>query len=116
VLKDDVARLSSPPPLEGVLRLLPPYDPMLQLRDRETLIAEEHHRRLWRSMHNPGVVLADGHVVASWKARKSGRTLAVTVEPLESPLRTAQRDAIVEEATHIAPLRECTSADVTFAG
>jgi hypothetical protein len=115
VLGADVSRLSSPPSLEGVVRLLPPHDPLLMLRDRETLVPAVQHGRIWRSMHSPGIVLADGAPVATWKARKSGGKLSVTVEALASPVGPRLRDAIAEEAAHVAPLRECASAELAFA-
>src|SRR5690606_35435643 len=39
LLAEDMARLTDPPAPEGV-RLLPPYDPYLQLRDRGTLFPD----------------------------------------------------------------------------
>jgi hypothetical protein len=111
VLTSDLDRLADPPQLAGV-RLIPPYDPLLMARDRENLVARQHDGRLWRSSHNPGVVLASGRLIAAWTARKQGRRLNITIEPLDGPIDRATRDAIEEEAMLIAALREC--ADVTL--
>jgi Winged helix DNA-binding domain len=49
----DLDRWESPPEPVGV-RLLPPYDPLLEGRDRSTLIADrELQKRVWRSLANP---------------------------------------------------------------
>jgi hypothetical protein len=105
-LTSDLDRLADPPQLAGV-RLIPPYDPLLMARDRENLVARQHHGRLWRSTHNPGVVLANGRLIAAWTARKHGRRLNITIEPLDGAIDRATRDAIEEEAMLIGALREC---------
>lgn len=56
------------PPGPAGVRLLPPYDSYLDQRDRETLLPDKAlHRRVWRILGNPGVVLADGHIVRLWR-------------------------------------------------
>ena len=112
---DDLDRFDSPPTPAGV-RLLPPYDAYLDQRDRATLIPDKDHRRqIWKAIGNPGVVLADGEVVGPWRPRKSGKRLVLTVEPIV-PLTKRVRAEIEAEASRLAPLRSCTSAEVTFAG
>jgi hypothetical protein len=115
VLTGDLDRLSDPPQLNGV-RLVPPYDPLLMARDRESLVAKQYHPRLWRSTHNPGVVLASGRVVAAWSARKTGHRLAVTVERLGPPLDRQTRDSIAAEAALVGRLRGCAGIDLEVAG
>lgn len=56
VLAEDARRLDSPPEPEGV-RLLPPHNPLMMLRDRDTLVPEPFHKPVRRAQHNPGVVL-----------------------------------------------------------
>jgi hypothetical protein len=112
--RDDLAALHSPPSAEGV-RLLPPHDPSLNMRDRETLLPDwTLHRRLWRSVGNPGVVLAGGKIAGTWRPRKQGKRLVVTVEPLEA-LSQQVRAEIAAEAELMAPFRGCTSVEVAFA-
>jgi Winged helix DNA-binding domain len=111
----DTARLAVPPAAAGV-RLLPPSDPCLALRDRETLLADRAlQRRVWRAIGSPGVVLVDGRVAGIWRPRKRGRRLAVTVEPFVR-LPRPTRDAIHAEAERATPYRGATTAEVTFAG
>jgi hypothetical protein len=111
---DDVARLESPPTAASV-RLLPPYDAYLDQRDRATLVpVRELHRRVWRILGNPGVVLADGQLVGLWRPQKKGKRLILTVEAFTA-LSRGTRTEIEAEAALLAPLRGCTSAEVAFA-
>jgi Winged helix DNA-binding domain len=89
---DDLARLSDAPPARGV-RLLPPYDPLTELADRELLVADVGHRRkVWQAAANPGIVWVDGEIAGVWRARSRGDRLTLTVEPF-APLSAAQRKA-----------------------
>jgi hypothetical protein len=110
---DDVARLENPPKSTGV-RLLPGYDGYLDQRDRATLLPDkELHRRVWKTLGNPGVVLAAGEVVGTWRPQKKGKRLTVTVEAF-APLPRKARAEIEAEAALVAPHRGCSSADVAF--
>ena len=111
---EDLDRFVSPPMPSGV-RLLPPYDAYLDQRDRATLVPDESlHRRVWKILGNPGVVLADGHLVGLWRPQKKGRRLVVTVETL-APVSRTVRAEVEGEAALIAPYRGCASAAVAFA-
>jgi Winged helix DNA-binding domain len=115
LLAADSARLAAPPVAGGV-RLLPPADPYLALRDRDTLLPDRTlHRRVWWPVGSPGVVLLDGRVAGTWRPRKQGRRLTLTVEPFER-LAPPARDAIQAEAERAAPHRGATTAEVLFAG
>ena len=59
------------------------------------------------------VVLAEGRPVATWRSRRAGKALAVTVEPL-GRLPAATQAAIQAEADRIAPLRGCQAAQLTI--
>jgi len=112
LLAEDLDAVRSPPPPHG-LRLLPPRDPYLQTRDRETIVAKKFHREVWKLVGDPGAVLADGRIVGIWRPRKSGRKLSMTVTAFES--LTARRRALIStEAEHVARLRGATSVDVRF--
>lgn len=114
LLERDHAALLSPPKPAGV-RLLPPQDQYLQLRDRTTLLRDKAvHRRLWRTSGNPGAVLADGELVAMWRPEKTGRRLSLSIE-LCAPVTAAVRDEMVAEAENLAVFKGCTLANVTFA-
>ena len=97
------------------MRLLPPYDSYLDQRDRATLLPDKAlHPRVWRPIGNPGVVLVDGQIVGLWRPRKKGKRLVVAVETV-TPVSREARAEIEAEATLLAPYRDCTSAEVTFA-
>lgn len=81
-LTDDLAALEDPPPADSV-RLLGPGDPLLDGRDRGTVIPDhDGHGEVWKAVASPGVVLARGKVVGTWRAKAKGKALAVTVTPL----------------------------------
>jgi hypothetical protein len=93
----DLDELLSATRPDGV-RLLPPYDPVTELAHRELLVPEAARRRdIWRAAANPGVLLAGGEVVATWRQRRTSDRLAVIVRPfhaLEASIRrAAQLDA-----------------------
>jgi Winged helix DNA-binding domain len=113
VLAADAGALVDPPQAGGV-RLLPPQDPFLQQRDRTTLLPDKTlHPRVWRPVRPPGVVLAAGQPVATWRSRRAGTRLAVTVEPLVGlPAPTAA--AIQAEADKVALIRDCQAAQLTI--
>lgn len=98
VLSEDLDALTGAGPPGGgrVVRLVGPYDPYLQLRDRQLLVDDEARRKdLWRVLGRPGAIVADGEVVGTWRPRASGRRLTVRVEPW---VRLSARDlALVEE-------------------
>jgi hypothetical protein len=113
LLKRDLPRIVSPPDPEGA-RFLPPHDPYLLLRDKETLIPDKTlHRRLWRAAGNPGIVLLEGKPAATWRPRKKGKRLSLTVELFEHP-PPGVRKAIEAEAATLAPYRGCTAVGLEF--
>ncbi len=111
---EDRDALSSSPPPWGV-RLLPPRDPYTQLRDRETILDPRHHRQVWRTIGEPGAVLADGRVVGSWRPQAKGRRLTLTVSAFE-PLAQQRRAEIREEAERLAALRGASTVEVVCDG
>jgi Winged helix DNA-binding domain len=113
LLAEDLEALTSgTPPHE--LRLLPPYEPYLQQRDRTTAVPDTGlHQRIWRHTGNPGVVLHNGEVAALWRQRKKGRELRLTIEPV-TPLSTQDRRTIETEAEPLAEFRGCAITEVGY--
>jgi winged helix DNA-binding protein len=114
ILAADEQRLAKAPSGSGV-RLLPPFDPYLDQRDRATLFPDPELRARARSgIGAPGAVLVDGALAGLWRPAKKGKRLVVTVEPVTKAARTAA-DAIAAEAEIVAPHRGCSKAEVAWA-
>jgi hypothetical protein len=112
ILTEDLDALRSPPSPRGV-RLLPPRDPYTQQRDRDTIVDKKYHRDVWKTIGEPGTVLADGKIVGIWRPRKSGRKLTISVTAFGS-LSGRHRTLLHEEAEQVAPLRGASSVTVEY--
>lgn len=65
-----------------LVRLLGPYDLLLQARDRDLLVPDRtRHKALWPVIGRPGAVLVGTDLVGVWRPRASGRSLKILVEP-----------------------------------
>jgi hypothetical protein len=114
LLAEDAGRLDALPAAGGT-RLLGPYDLFLQARDRGLLVPDAARATaLWPVLGRPGAVLVDGEVAGTWRPRKAGSSLTVTVEPWRSPT-AALRAAVTAEAERLAAFRRATLEEVTFA-
>jgi hypothetical protein len=110
LLAEDVDRLDDPAP--DATLLLAPFDLYLQARDRPLLVPDpERARDLWRTLGRPGGVLSGGEIVGTWRARKAGKAVTVSVE-LWQP---ADRTAIEEQAERLGAFRglKLTGVDVS---
>lgn len=112
ILTQDLDALRSAPAPKGV-RLLPPRDPYTQVRDRETIIDRKYHQQVWKTVGEPGTVLADGEITGIWRPRKSGRQLTITVKTFDS-LPARDKTSLQDEAEQVAPLRGASSVAVEF--
>jgi hypothetical protein len=89
----------------GLVRLLPPADPLLQPRDRSVLAPDRAAQKaLWPILGSPGAVLAGGALAGIWRARAGGRTLTVTITPWRK-LSKADRTALEAEAELVGAVR-----------
>ena len=101
------------PPEPPRVRLLPPGDPYLQARDRKLIVPDAKAQKvLWRILGNPGAVLADGEIVAAWRAKAVGkRRLEFQLEPFgELPPDIGQE--LAGEAALIATARGIAEATI----
>lgn len=112
ILTQDLDALRSAPAPKGV-RLLPPRDPYTQVRDRETIIDRKYHQQVWKTVGEPGTVLADGEITGIWRPRKNGRQLTITVKTFDS-LPARDKTSLQDEAEQVAPLRGASSVAVEF--
>jgi len=115
VLADDLDALSEAGS-DGrarTVQLVGPYDPYLQLRDRELLVAEPARRKdLWPVLGRPGAIVADGEVVGTWRPRASGQKLTVRIERWD-PLRARDRALVDEQAERLAAHRGVALVGIT---
>jgi len=95
-LENDVDDLQSSAATEQV-RLLSPFDPYLQSRDRELVVPDESHRKeLWVTLGRPGAILVGSEVVGTWRPRASDLRLALAINswkslPMDDVSRQAER-------------------------
>ena len=86
----------------STLRLLGPFDLFLQARDRTTLVPDAARaKELWPVIGRPGAVLSGGGIAGTWRARRTGRGVAVTVHAW-SPVPRARLE---HEAERLAAFR-----------
>jgi hypothetical protein len=103
------ATAAGPPSL---VRLLGPFDPWLQARDRDLIVPDRgRHKALWPVLGRPGVLLADGEVAGTWRTRSAGGKLTVLVEPF-APLAKRVQRAVEDEAQRVGAVRGAKSVAV----
>lgn len=84
--------------------LLPPRDPYL-LGHRPFLAPDRTlAKEIWRPVGSPGALVVDGDVAGGWRARKSGRTLRLTVTS-HRELTATQRKALDGQVDVVAAAR-----------
>ena len=89
VLEADLDQLGGDP--TGQLRVLGPFDPYLQLRDRELLVDDEGRRKdVWRVLGRPGAIVVDGAVVGTWRPKTSGNKLTMQADLWRTFTRAAR--------------------------
>ena len=110
-----LAAARTPPPPEAV-RLLGPFDPYLQARDRDLLVPDKAaHKALWPVLGRPGALLVDGEIAGTWRPKASGRKLTITVSPFAALPEPVWRQ-VEEEAVRIGEVRSATDVTVQRAG
>lgn len=97
---DGLGDAPAPPPL----LLLPPRDLFL-FGHRPLLVPDRAlAKELWRPVGSPGAVVVDGEPAGTWRARKSGRTLQLTVST-HGELAARHEKALGEQAEVVAAAR-----------
>ncbi|WP_027942231.1 winged helix DNA-binding domain-containing protein [Amycolatopsis taiwanensis] len=112
----DVPALENPPE-PGVVRLLPPWDPFLQARDRGLLVPDKaRQKEIWKIIGNPGALLVHGEVAGTWRTKAAGRKrLDFTVHPFWT-LRPAVKREVEAEAERVAAVRGVPELRVAWTG
>lgn len=112
LLPAEQAKLLRKPPDPDPVRLLGPFDPYLQARDRDLLVPDKAAQKaLWPVLGRPGVLLVDGEVAGMWRTKTSGKKLTINVETFLPVPRAAWRE-LDAEAERIAQVRGATSVTV----
>jgi hypothetical protein len=112
VLDADVDQLRAEGP-NPTLRLLGPFDPYLQLRDRELLVDKAASRKdVWRILGRPGAIVLDGEVMGTWRPKTAGKKFTINAD-LWRPLPRAARKELGDQAERLAAHRDVTLAGVS---
>ncbi|HEY8478724.1 MAG TPA: winged helix DNA-binding domain-containing protein [Spirillospora sp.] len=110
---EHVEALHTAPEPDGI-RLLPPYDPLTELGDRQLMVPDPSRRKaVWRPAANPGVVLVDGEVAGVWRQRRGRDRLTLRVEVFDA-LPARLREAARADAATIADQAGMDGADLDF--
>ncbi len=113
-LRADLELLAEAPAVRGV-RLLGAGDPLLDGRDRASVVPDPAHaKEVWKVLANPGVVLGDGRVLGTWRARVARGRLEVTVRALGGA-RLPAAGRLAPEAAALAAGRGLDAAILTRA-
>ncbi|HEV2810171.1 MAG TPA: crosslink repair DNA glycosylase YcaQ family protein [Acidimicrobiales bacterium] len=97
---------------ERSVRLLGPYDPYLQLRDRDLLVLDEARRKqLWPVLGRPGAIVAAGEIVGTWRPRASRGALTVRIQPWQ-PLSASVALLVEEQAERLSAHRDVSLAGI----
>jgi len=108
--------LAGKPPAPELVRLLGPFDPYLQARDRDLLVPDKAAQKaLWPVLGRPGALLVDGEIAGTWRAKASGRRLTITLTPFAS-LPAPVWSQVEDEAARVAEVRGAGDVTVVRAG
>jgi Winged helix DNA-binding domain len=100
-------------PAPELVRLLGPFDPYLQARDRDLIVPDKAvQKTLWPVLGRPGALFVDGEIAGTWRTKAAGRRLTITVEPF-GPQPASVWAQVEAEAERVAVVRGV--ADVTVA-
>ena len=99
---------------EPAVRLLAPGDPLLQLRDRDTLVQDTALQKvIWKNLSPSGVVLVGPQVAAIARLQKKRTRLEVTIESIRRFDRVL-RAAVEEAAERLSEVRGCSDVAVAW--
>lgn len=80
ILSKDREQLFSPPSFQRELLLLGGHDPYLDQRDRLILQPDKSlHKKIWKLVSNPGVVVYQGEAIGIWTSKKKGKGIEIKV-------------------------------------
>ena len=93
------------PPEPDLVRILGPFDPFMQARDRDVIVPDRRvHKALWPILGRPSILFVDGEVAGTVRPRASGKKLTLMVEAFAS-LPPPIWDDIESEAQRVGRVR-----------
>jgi hypothetical protein len=96
-----------------LVRLLNPFDPYLQARDRDLIVPDEAvQKTLWPILGRPGVVLVDGEVAGTWRPRSSDSALTLAIAAFHT-FSKATWAKVEEEASRVGAVRGVNTVRIT---
>jgi hypothetical protein len=99
-------------PAPELVRLLGGFDPYLQARDRALIVPDKAlYKALWPVLGRPGALFVDGEVAGTWRPKRAGKKLTLTVEAF-APLPPPVWAAVEAEAERVAASRGATDVAV----
>lgn len=105
-LQADIDTMADAGPVDGV-RLLSPFDPYLQTRDRARLVPGKSRRKeLWVTLGRPGAILVGEEILGTWRPRASGTKLSLAIGAWQK----LPTDEVIEQAKRLATWRGCSFA------
>lgn len=108
ILAADRKALAAARPATRPVRLVWPGDPLLQLRDRATLVAEPAlQKTIWKNLAPAGVLVAGTQVAGIARAKKRAKRLEIAIEAIGA-LDAKTRAAAEAEAERLAAVRDLT--------
>jgi hypothetical protein len=116
LLAEDAEALAAadPAPADPPVRLLAPGDPLLQLRDRDTLVPDRAMQKVvWKNLGPTGLALVGPELGGVVRLQKKKTVLQVTVDAVRK-LDAATRDELERQAGRLAQVRGCTEAQVSW--
>jgi hypothetical protein len=100
-----LGELPDPPEHDGLVRLLGPYDPLLQGRDRQVLVPDKaRHKALWPTLGRPGAVLVGAEIVGVWRPKAAGKKFSLRLDTW-SPLSRQVQSQVEEQAALLSEHR-----------
>jgi hypothetical protein len=95
-------------------RLLSPGDPLLQARDRDTLVPDRAVQKVvWRNLAPSGVVIAGAEIVATTRAQRRRNVLEIEVKAL-GKVKPAVRREVEEEGARLGLTRGVAGVELRW--
>jgi hypothetical protein len=116
LLAEDVGALTAADeaPADPPVRLLAPGDPLLQARDRDTLVPDRAMQKVvWKNLGPSGLLLVGPQLAGVVRLQKKKAALHATIDA-PGKLDGRTREAVEEEAARLAQVRGCAEVQLTW--